>query len=1327
VNFPVNLFASTGLSRVLIVGVVAALSCTAQAQNITVVAPNATLTAPGVAAGSTVSYTVSGVGASGGGVVVSLAAAFSGLATNTAGWTCSGLSCSGPSNGFTFSLLMPGETAFPNPNTQPTLSGVVTVSPAVSGTSGTTTTFYSVLTDTVIVPGSVGNVAVGQAASLALTVSNGGPGGPYNRFRGMRVLLTMPADLRFDSSAAPWGCTAIAQNVTCTLPDAPATAAPVSNTLSVNFTRTQIPAGGGSQISYSVAAPNNDPNPGNNQGGVLVGYVAPPDESDLRLLSSPQIATSPGLIYTTFRLDAIRGPALGVQLRFSQPSAIKQSFTAITASPAPGLNCAIDSGNLSATCTAASLSQTDTREITLVGTAPVVALGASAQLSILGAATSTSTELVPSDNQSTAQITLNGPQRASLQATKTVSAATVIAGQEFSYTIGVNNIGAVSATSVALRDPIDPALTLISATVLSGDVTCPVVGSAEVACSLRSLAAGASAQVEVRVRAPAVPGTISNTVFVSANNTGTERQAQVNVQIVAPNGIDLALDKSDSADPVAAGSEFEYVLSLSNRSTIEATEVVIDDALPASVSFISASGGGFSCTGSTTLRCTRAVLAGNETAAVRVRVRANAAGAVLNTASASAKQADANPANNSDSETTTVTATSTDTDISLSAPAAQSANVGSDTVVTYTVRNLGPANASCGAVNLSLSGGVAAAFSLKTVTGASCTVTGSTATCPLPRLAAGEQLELRATLGTIGAASATLSGSVSCATDTNATNNATSTVLTGQVAPGTDLSVRVEETGDVLLATEFDYRIAIANGGPGAVGATQLTAILADGLAFVSATGANCTPAPLSLSCQVLGIPVLSRPTPVVLRVRASTQIGTVTSQFDVSSTTPDPNLTNNSARVSSKIVASDVVQVTGIITQQLNDRFARDAAPVVADICARPSAELVEQCNAIINAALDRDIGALQNGLRAIFPEEVLAERLALVQQADTQFSNIDSRLNELRAGGGGLSLRGLNLQFGQTNLPLGLLQSAMDADDEPAVGGSGDLISPWGFFINGSYSRGDQKLGQDLRNVSSDFKNIGLTGGVDYRLSARTVLGLALGYSKFNSDVSDDGDSSNRALTLTGYGSHYFSDQFYADARVTVGNASFDSTRRIRFAYQSFSIDKTALGSTDARQYAFAAGVGYHVQKGGYTITPNANIRYFRSTVDGYTETGAGANNVIFGDQSIDSLQYNLGVQISHPISISNGVLAPQFDLSYGYETQNADFSLNARLASVAATQSFTVRAQDPDKSFGNVGLGLVYVTSNGKQAYINYRKLFSNSDISRDTINLGARFEF
>ncbi len=1292
-----------------------------------------------VAAGADVGFSVGGATA-GVSIIINKSADVTYLASlTTPGWTCTGsvaLVCSGPGNGFNFTLTMPPEAPL-NPITSAT--GVRTITAGQGTVSASKDVTYSVVSDIVIQPPTVAALAVGASSQLNFVVINGGPAAPYNWFYQTRVLFTLPSDLVYaGSNTAPWSCTAAGANVTCLLDEA-STPSPVSRPIPLTVRRSSAPAGQ-SLISYSVGTLNNDPNPSNNQGSVLVplGVAA---TVDLRLAGTNPGPQDSGTAFTTrFTLDAVQGPgAANTEVRFSQPSSSTQQIQAVSASSSQ-FTCSVDVGGLGGNCVASvygTLGVTTTPapvEFSVTGVAPVVATSQSNSIVLRGVVSSATSDTNPGNNAADVGITVLGPApvAAQLQISKNASASSVSSGQEFTYALNVSNVGSVPATSVILEDQLASSLTFLAIEQASAGLSCNQ-SAGLVRCIQTQLNQGAQATVTLRVRAPTALGTIANTATVTSNNSSASQSASANVQVSS--GLDLVLVKSDSVDPVNVGGEFDYLLSVSNQGTSVARSLILSDDLPNSTSFVSANGGGFSCSGGQNLRCTLSSLAAGATATVQVRVRALSAGQALNTASVTTPDVEVTLANNSDSETTTFAIVSVDTDLVLTAPSTQNATVGSDTAVIYTVRNAGPANSNCGTLNLSLSGGVAAAFSLKSVSGlgATCSVAGSTATCQLPPINAFAQTQISATLGAIGAASSTLTATLNCATDTNPSNNTATTALTGILAPGADLKLTVRDDDPVVLASEYNYVVSADNFGPEEARGVAVKFTLPEGTDFVSFTGANfsCLAQAQIITCPYsvnLSALATQRTARLTVRVRARAEVGQVTAVIELSSVSRDSNPSDNTIRETTQINAKDAEQVAGVILPQLTDQFALDAAPVVADICAKPVPELVAQCEAIIDAALDRDIGALQSGLRAVFPEEVLSERLALIQQSATQFSNVDSRLSELQNGGGsGLSLSGLNLAFGKTLIPLGLLQPLLDDDDEAEVGGSGDLISPWGFFVNGTYSRGDQTLDRTLRTVSSDFSNIGVTAGVDYRLSIRTVLGAALGYSKFDTDLSDDGSTSSKAITLTGYGSHYFTDNLYADARITLGNASFDSIRRIRFNYQNFSVDKTALGSNDARQYALAVGMGYNLQKGAWSITPNANIRYFRSNVDGYTETGAGANNVIFDDQQVSSLQYNLGVQVSRPISMSHGVLAPQFDISFGHESQDANFALNARLVDATATQVFVVRAQEPDKSFGNIGLGFVYVTSNGRQGYLTYRRLFGNDSIQRDSINLGARFDF
>ena len=47
--------------------------------------------------------------------------------------------------------------------------------------------------------------------------------------------------------------------------------------------------------------------------------------------------------------------------------------------------------------------------------------------------------------------------------------------------------------------------------------------------------------------------------------------------------------------------------------------------------------------------------------------------------------------------------------------------------------------------------------------------------------------------------------------------------------------------------------------------------------------------------------------------------------------------------------------------------------------------------------------------------------------------------------------------------------------------------------------------------------------------------------------------------------------------------------------------------------------------------------------------------------------------------------------------------------------------------DQSFGNVGMEFVFVTANGKQLYLPYRRLLAAERLQRGMIKFGGRFEF
>ena len=121
-------------------------------------------------------------------------------------------------------------------------------------------------------------------------------------------------------------------------------------------------------------------------------------------------------------------------------------------------------------------------------------------------------------------------------------------------------------------------------------------------------------------------------------------------------GVDLALTKTASAGSVAQGGALTYTLAVTNYGLAAATSIVVTDALPASLTFVSTttSQGSFSTVGNlfTANLGTLNVAAG---ARITINVTANTAGSVTNTATTSATQSDFNPANNTSTAIVQVT------------------------------------------------------------------------------------------------------------------------------------------------------------------------------------------------------------------------------------------------------------------------------------------------------------------------------------------------------------------------------------------------------------------------------------------------------------------------------------------------------------------------------------------------------------------------------------------------------------------------------------------------------------------------------------------------
>ena len=187
-----------------------------------------------------------------------------------------------------------------------------------------------------------------------------------------------------------------------------------------------------------------------------------------------------------------------------------------------------------------------------------------------------------------------------LKVTKDDTPDPVNAGENITYTITVTNDGPGDASGVTLQDILPAGVIFVSSAPTQGSCS---EDSGTVSCDLGTLALDGSLTVDIVVTAPSVAGSISNEVAVSGDETDPDNSnnsaiIDTLVLLALPN-TDLAVGKNDTPDPVNAGENITYTVTVTNNGPSDATGLVLTDTLPA---------GGNSYTSAATVTGSRATI-----------------------------------------------------------------------------------------------------------------------------------------------------------------------------------------------------------------------------------------------------------------------------------------------------------------------------------------------------------------------------------------------------------------------------------------------------------------------------------------------------------------------------------------------------------------------------------------------------------------------------------------------------------------------------------------------------------------------------------------------
>lgn len=118
---------------------------------------------------------------------------------------------------------------------------------------------------------------------------------------------------------------------------------------------------------------------------------------------------------------------------------------------------------------------------------------------------------------------------------------------------------------------------------------------------------------------------------------------------------DLRVTQVDSPDPVRVGDNLTYTVTVINKGPDSATNVVLTDLLPATVTLVSATPSSGTCNGTTTVTCMLGDLADEASATVVIVATTTAKGTLSNVATVVADESETNSRDNRDVEQTAAT------------------------------------------------------------------------------------------------------------------------------------------------------------------------------------------------------------------------------------------------------------------------------------------------------------------------------------------------------------------------------------------------------------------------------------------------------------------------------------------------------------------------------------------------------------------------------------------------------------------------------------------------------------------------------------------------
>ncbi|HEV8036961.1 choice-of-anchor F family protein [Yoonia sp.] len=229
---------------------------------------------------------------------------------------------------------------------------------------------------------------------------------------------------------------------------------------------------------------------------------------------------------------------------------------------------------------------------------------------------------------------------------------------------------------------------------------------------------------------------------------------------------------------------------------------------------------------------------------------------------------------------------------------------------------------------------------------------------------------------------------------------------------------------------------------------------------------------------------------------------------------------------------------------------------------------------------------------------------------------------------------------------------------------------------------------------SIGYDVDATSFTVGVESRVSANASIGIAVGGTSATAEAADDlGEVETTGVSFIGFARANMETGASFKALFGYQDATYDSTRNV--------LDQTATGSTEGSQTFGALEASYLRDLGGFSVGPMASISFYDVTVDGFTETGAGAFNLTLEEQSGSTFMGSVGLKGEYNMPSAAG--QNKLTGSIAYNTLSSDDLLIESGFEGLPTASFPIEGRDDDFVAVNFGFQSLISSSTARDIRI------------------------